>query len=82
MLIKVILVILIPLVLWIETRPGLPFDLFQEADATKSAGNDELGRLAVKSYGSANNRIVCGDKLCSELTNEVDTTQVNSTWSI
>jgi len=65
--IKFILVILIPLVLSIGTIPGLPFDLFQEADATKSAGNDLPGRLAVKSYGSANNRIVCGDRLCSEL---------------
>jgi len=47
--IKVILVILIPLVLSIGTIPGLPFDLFHEADATKSAGNDLPGRLAVKS---------------------------------
>jgi len=65
--IKYILVILVPLVLSIGTIPGLPFDLFQEADAKKSVGNDLPGRLAVKSYGSANNRIVCGDKLCSEL---------------
>jgi len=75
--IKFILVILIPLVLSIGTIPGLPFDLFQEADATKSAGNDLPGRLAVKSYGSANNRIVCGDRLCSELTSEVATTKVS-----
>ena len=77
MLIKVILVILIPLVLSIETIPGLPFDLFHEADATKSAGNDLPGRLAVKSYGSANNSIVCGDRLCSELTSEVTTSKVS-----
>ena len=62
-----ITVTLVALVLSIWTIPGLPFDLFQEADATKSAGNDEPGRLAPKSYGSVNNKIVCGDRLCSEL---------------
>jgi len=77
MLIKVILVILIPLVLSIGTIPGLPFDLFQEADTTKSAGNDAPGRLAVKSYGSKNNSIVCGDRLCSELTSKAPTPQVS-----
>ena len=76
--IKFILVILIPLVLSIGTIPGLPFDLFQEADAKKSEGNNEPGRLAVKSYGSANKRVVCGDKLCSELTKVEATTQVSS----
>ena len=80
--IKFILVILVPLVLSIGTIPGLPFDLFQEADATKSAGNDLPGRLAVKSYGSANNRIVCGDKLCSEITKVDTTTKVDATIKI
>jgi len=77
MYIKFILVTLIPLVLSIGTIPGIPFDLFQEADATKSAGNEEPGRLAVKSYGSKNNSIVCGDRLCSELTSEDTTPQVS-----
>ncbi len=62
-----IMVTLVTLVLSIGTIPGLPFDLFQEADAIKSAGNDEPGRLAPKSYDSVNNKIVCGDRLCSEL---------------
>ena len=53
MLIKFILVTLVPPVLSIGTILGLSLDLFQEADAIKSAGNDELGRLAPKSYGSA-----------------------------
>jgi len=64
---KFILVIIVPLVLSIGTIPGLSLDLFQEADAIKSAGSDAPGRLAVKSYGSVNNKIVCGDRLCSEL---------------
>ena len=80
--IKFILVILIPLVLSIGTIPGLPFDLFQEADATKSAGNDLPGRLAVKSYGSANNRIVCGDRLCSELPRIDATTKVDASIKV
>ncbi len=61
--IKFILVTLVPLILSIGTIPGLSLDLFQEADAIKSAGNDEPGRLAPKSYDSANNKIVCGDRL-------------------
>ncbi len=80
--IKYILVILVPLVLSIGTIPGLPFDLFQEADAKKSEGNDLPGRLAVKSYGSANNRIVCGDKLCSELPRVDATTKVDATIKV
>ncbi len=63
--IKFILVTLVPLVLSIATIPGLSLDLFQEADATPSIGDEAPGRLAVKSYGSKNNSIVCGDKLCS-----------------
>jgi len=75
--IKFILLILIPLVLSIGTIPGLPFDIFQEADAKKSDGMNTSGRLAVKSYGSANNGIVCGDRLCSELTSKDATPQVS-----
>ncbi len=73
-----IMVTIVALVLSIGTIPGLPFDLFQEADAKKSVGNDEPGRLAPKSYGSANNKIVCGDRLCSELTSEDVNPQVRA----
>jgi len=77
MYIKFILVTLIPLVLSIGTIPGLGLDLFQEADAKKSDGMDTPGRIGVKSYGSANNGIVCGDSLCSELTS-MDSTELMS----
>ena len=75
--IKYILVVFVPLFLSIGTIPGLGLDLFQEADAKKSDGMDTPGRLAVKSYGSANNGIVCGDRLCSELTSKDATSQVS-----
>ncbi len=77
MYIKFILVTLIPLVLSIGTIPGLGLDLFQEVDAKKSDGMDTPGRIGVKSYGSANNGIVCGDSLCSELTSK-DSTELMS----
>ncbi len=77
MYIKFILVTLIPLVLSIGTIPGLGLDLFQEADAKKSDGMDTPGRIGVKSYGSVNNGIVCGDRLCSELTSKDATPQVS-----
>lgn len=35
-----------------------------EADAEKAQGSE--GTTSPKSYGSANDDIVCGDKLCSE----------------
>ena len=38
-----------------------------EVEGTKSAGEDAPGRIGTKSYGSANNGIVCGDRLCSEV---------------
>ena len=37
-----------------------------EADAEKSEGSKAPGRVGAKSYGSKNNNIVCGDRLCSE----------------
>ncbi len=77
MYIKFILVTLIPLVLSIGTIPGLGLDLFQEADAKKSDGMNTPGRIGVKSYGSANNGIVCGDRLCSELTSKDATPQIS-----
>ena len=37
-------------------------DLIPDADATKAEGSE--GTQSPKSYGSANDRIVCGDHLC------------------
>jgi hypothetical protein len=37
-----------------------------EADAEKSEGSKAPSRVGAKSYGSKNNNIVCGDRLCSE----------------
>jgi len=42
-------------------------EIIPEAEATKSAGKNAPGRVGVKSYGSANAGIVCGDRLCSEV---------------
>ena len=44
---------------------ALATNFIGEADATKAEGSP--GAQAPKSYGSANEDIVCGDKLCSEL---------------
>ena len=41
-------------------------DLIPNADALKSKGENTPGRVGINSYGSANNNIVCGDRLCSE----------------
>jgi len=49
-----------------------------DAEATKSAGEDEPGRVGVKSYGSANNDIVCGDRLCSEVDDRKDSIEKQS----
>ncbi len=38
-----------------------------DADGTKSQGENAPGRVGAKSYGSANQNIVCGDRLCSEV---------------
>ncbi len=38
-----------------------------DADGTKSQGENAPGRVGAKSYGSANQNIVCGDRLCSEI---------------
>ncbi len=42
-------------------------ELIPNADALKSKGSNTPGRVGVDSYGSANNNIVCGDRLCSEV---------------
>ena len=47
-------------------------DLVPNAEALKSEGKNAPGRIGVNSFGSANNNIVCGDKLCSEVEPEVD----------
>jgi len=49
-----------------------------DAEATKSAGGDEPGRVGVKSYGSSNNDIVCGDRLCSEVDDRKDSVEKQS----
>jgi len=38
-----------------------------DADGIKSQGENAPGRVGAKSYGSANQNIVCGDRLCSEI---------------
>ena len=38
-----------------------------DADALRSQGDNNPGRIGVNSYGSANNNIVCGERLCSEI---------------
>lgn len=53
------LLVMLPLVL---TAFSLGF--LAEADADKAEGSP--GAVSPKSYGSANDDIVCGDKLCSE----------------
>lgn len=47
-------------------------DLISEADAQKAKGSE--GTQSPKSYGSATDKIVCGDKLCST---EEDSEQEN-----
>lgn len=54
------LLVILPLVL---TAFSLGFMV--EADAQKAEGSP--GTQSPKSYGSANDDIVCGDKLCSEI---------------
>ena len=56
---QVSLLVILPLVL---TAFSLGF--MMEADAVKAEGSE--GTQSPKSYGSANDDIVCGDKLCSE----------------
>ena len=76
MYIKYILVASIPLVLSIGIIPGLPFDLFQEADAKKSVEKEKLGELVVKSFGIKNTILVCGDRKCTILPSDNATTKV------
>jgi len=42
----------------------------QFAEGIKSKGENTVGRVGVKSYGSANKNIVCGDRLCSEISSK------------
>ncbi|MFQ5781878.1 MAG: hypothetical protein ACE5GR_02335 [Nitrosopumilus sp.] len=57
---KASLLVILPLVL---TAFSLGFMV--EADAVKAKGSD--GTQSPKSYGGANDDVVCGDKLCSEI---------------
>lgn len=54
------LLVMLPLVLAVFS-----FGFMVEADAAKAEGSP--GTVSPKSYGSANDKIVCGDKLCSEM---------------
>lgn len=49
-----------------------------DAEATKSEGENAPGRVGAKSYGSANNDIVCGDRLCSEVDDRKDSIEKQS----
>jgi len=51
------LIAILPLVM-----VALSPDLISDADAAKAEGSE--GTQSPKSYGSANDRIVCGDHLC------------------
>ncbi len=42
----------------------------QFAEGIKSKAENTVGRVGIKSYGSANKNIVCGDRLCSEISSE------------
>lgn len=64
------LLVILPLVL-----TAFSLGLIVEADAVKAQGSD--GQTSPKSYGSANDKIVCGDKLCSE-TKENSISNLNS----
>ena len=52
---------LIPLILTIGILPALEFiQILPEAEG------QAVGPPSTKSYGSKNNNVVCGDRLCSE----------------
>ncbi len=66
---------LIPLILSIGLASSISFfDLIQEAQGTPAVGPKDG-----KSYGAKNNRIVCGDQLCSE---DEPTSQASSSTRI
>ena len=54
------LLVILPLML-----AAFSLGFMMEADAAKAEG-EPGGMSGAKSYGSANDDIVCGDKLCSE----------------
>ena len=62
---KIILSILFLTTIMITAIIANSIEFLPEAEATKSAGQNEPGRITVKSYGSSQG-IVCGDRLCSE----------------
>ncbi len=55
---KIVIFALVPIILSIGIIPAL--EIIQEADGQAQ------GPKGAKSYGSKNNRIICGDRLCSE----------------
>ena len=55
---KIAIFALVPIILSIGIIPAL--EIIQEADGQAQ------GPKGAKSYGSKNNRIICGDRLCSE----------------
>ncbi len=55
------LLVILPLFTMVLTT-----NYMMEVDALKSRGSDAPGRVGAGSYGSVNNNIVCGDRLCSE----------------
>jgi len=63
---KTILSILFVAAILMTAAIASSIDLVQFAEGIKSKGKDTPGRIAIKSYGSANKKIVCGDRLCSE----------------
>ena len=62
---KTILSILFISAILITGAIAASVDFTQFVDALKSKGGDAPGRVGPKSYGSATNKIVCGDRLCS-----------------
>ena len=49
-------------------------DFIAEADAQKAEGSDDS--ISPKSYGSATNKIVCGDSLCSNTEGSSETLNI------
>ncbi len=63
---KTILSILFVAAILMTAAIASSIDLVQFAEGIKSKGKDTPGRIAIKSYGPATKRIVCGDQLCSK----------------
>jgi len=66
LMIKTVFSVIFMTVIMMTAAIAASVDFFEFAEGTKSEGKNAPGRVGAKSYGSANNDIVCGDKLCSE----------------